>query len=163
MPFDFSRDSKSAAFAGAQPRAHPSFGVRARLSTPQSGARKPTIGARRQPKAENGVQTDNRRGSILFFYLLHFSPKRRKSQSAAQVGSCRGSIPTSTKRVSAKSEYVTEDAARISGAMRLPFQLAKWDVKERKEVSVVNRCARRKNLYLPPTMYIAFLPFRHMS
>ncbi len=48
MLFYLSRDSKSAAFAGAQPRAHPSFGVRARLSTPQSGARKPTIGAKRQ-------------------------------------------------------------------------------------------------------------------
>ena len=35
MYANFSRDSKSAAFAGAQPRAHPSFGVRARLQPRQ--------------------------------------------------------------------------------------------------------------------------------
>ena len=36
MYVNFSRDSKSAAFAGAQPRAHSSFGVRARLQLRQS-------------------------------------------------------------------------------------------------------------------------------
>ena len=58
-----------------------------------------------------------------FMTVLSYSPKQRKAENGVQTDNRRGSIPTSTKRVSAKSEYVTEDAARISGAMRLPLAM----------------------------------------
>ena len=51
IPFNFSRDSKSAAFAEAQPRAHPSFGVRA---LPKYAAKRRTETDNRREAAAEG-------------------------------------------------------------------------------------------------------------
>ena len=127
MPCNFSRDSKSAAFAGAQPRAHPSFGVRAlpkyaakrrtetdnRREAAAEGRERGSGGQQAKEhiskieisssplpwKAENGVQTDNRRGHLL---PLPFPPPLRKPQSAAQAGNRRRSILLSSQRGSAR-------------------------------------------------------------
>ena len=60
MYVNFSRDSKSAAFAGAQPRAHPPFGVRA---LPKYAAKRRTETDNRREAAAEGRE----RGSDISF------------------------------------------------------------------------------------------------
>ena len=56
-----------------------------------------------------------------FMTVLSYSPKQRKAENGVQTDNRRGSIPTSTKRVSAKSEYVTERVVRINPVICLPL------------------------------------------